>query len=94
MNPYKKMYVVTAEQFKRLKREDSDDNVTCPTCGREFENANILAHHLKSHVDGFKCNICGEVFTEQRLLSQHLKEHDRQDKQPFELTHEWATLNE
>src|SRR5437773_7212148 len=35
----------------------------------------FLAHHLKSHVDGFKCNICGKVFESKTNLTIHLKNH-------------------
>ena len=53
----------------------SPETVKCPICGRDFLNRNILAHHLKSHVDGFKCNICGKVLKNPRSLNKHLKAH-------------------
>src|SRR6266853_2358183 len=50
----------------------------CPQCGREFKNSNILPHHMKSHVNGFKCNICGKVFKHKRSLRKHLAGHGPQ----------------
>ena len=76
------MFVVNEDEYKEFKRYKSSlaptetaTSVKCPICGREYPNENILAHHLKSHVDGFKCNICGKVFKFKRNLTVHLRKH-------------------
>lgn len=79
------MYVLNEDEYREFKRYKSSlpapepaPGVKCPICGKEFDNENILAHHLKSHVDGFKCNICGKVFKHKRNLAIHLKAHPLQ----------------
>ena len=47
----------------------------CPVDGRDFKHPNILAHHLKEHVNGFKCNICGKVLKNASSLRKHLGRH-------------------
>src|SRR6266853_5499706 len=88
--PYKSMYVLPKETYKSLVSQSSpaqshftptqsqSTSHRCSVCGRDFKNSNILAHHLKSHVDGFKCNICGKVFMHKSSLHKHLKEHGSQ----------------
>ena len=44
-------------------------------CGKNFKHPNILAHHRKSHVDGYQCNICKSVFNHQQELHKHLVQH-------------------
>jgi C2H2-type zinc finger/Zinc finger, C2H2 type len=44
-------------------------------CGKDFKHLNILAHHRKSHVDGYQCNICKKVFNLQQELQKHLAQH-------------------
>src|SRR5277367_2012854 len=39
----------------------SSPSSLCPVDGRDFKHPNILAHHMKEHVNGVKCNICGKV---------------------------------
>jgi len=87
-NPYKRMYVLSEDEYKEFKRykatkapvEDIPmrNAVKCPKCGRDYPNENILAHHLKSHYDGFKCNICGKVFKQKGSLTEHLNKHPPQ----------------
>src|SRR5438552_9749897 len=50
----------------------------CPVDGKDFKHPNILAHHLKSHVNGFKCNLCGKVLKNKSSLRKHLKRHGPQ----------------
>jgi uncharacterized C2H2 Zn-finger protein len=76
------MFVLDEDEYKEFKRfkatqvpTPSSTTVKCAKCDREFPNANILAHHLKSHVEGFKCNICGKVFESKANLTTHLKNH-------------------
>src|SRR5271156_6724309 len=44
-------------------------------CGKNFKHPNILAHHRKSHVDGYQCNICKSVFNHQQELHKILAQH-------------------
>jgi C2H2-type zinc finger/Zinc finger, C2H2 type len=44
-------------------------------CSKDFKHPNILAHHRKSHVDGYQCNICKKVFNHQQELQKHLAQH-------------------
>ncbi len=44
-------------------------------CGKDFKHPKILAHHRKSHVDGYQCNICKRVFNHQQELHKHLAQH-------------------
>ena len=50
----------------------------CPVDGKDFKHPNILAHHLKSHVNGIKCNICGKVLKNKSSLRKHLARHGPQ----------------
>lgn len=50
----------------------------CPVDGLNFKHPNILAHHKKSHVTGFKCNICAKVFKSETILNNHLAAHKPQ----------------
>src|SRR5271167_4727478 len=79
---YKRMFVLSEDEYMGYKRYKAtlapaahDTSVKCPVCGRDYPNENIMAHHLKSHVNGFKCNICGEVYTSKQSLTLHLKQH-------------------
>jgi uncharacterized C2H2 Zn-finger protein len=81
---YKRMFVMNEDEYKEFKRFKASQVpappppstiVKCPKCSREYPNENIMAHHLKSHVDGFKCNICGKVFESKASLTSHLKKH-------------------
>lgn len=76
-NPYKRMYVLSEEEYLEYKKGKSP-NAQCPVDGRVHPNENMLAHHLKTHVDGFKCNICGKVFNSKKALATHLKHHKPQ----------------
>ena len=89
MNPFKSMYVLDEDEYKNYKRYKAnlpppdvkpDEQATCPIDGRVYPNSNILAHHLKSHVNGYKCNICGRVFKHHPSLSRHLRHHAPQVK--------------
>ena len=80
-NPYKRMYVLTEEEYLRYKGVVSEKPaiaVTCPEDGRQFPNEGMLGHHNKVHVEGFKCNICGKVFKTKKALTFHLKQHPPQ----------------
>ena len=78
-NPYKRMYVLTEDEYQLYKSTLHETNqpapVKCPEDGREFPNANMLGHHLKTHVNGLQCNLCGKVFKTKRALTAHLKRH-------------------
>ena len=53
----------------------------CEIDNREFDNQNILAHHMKKqHIDGFKCNICNDIKESQSELNKHLKTHAKSKK--------------
>src|SRR5271156_6364755 len=80
---YKRMYVLTEEEYEKYKSSLTEPTpqvaqLKCPEDGREFPNAGMLGHHIKSHVNGFQCNICGKVFKTQRALTFHLKQHPPQ----------------
>ena len=76
------MFVLGEDEYKEFKRMKAtlaptsvETSVKCPVCSREYPNETVMAHHLKSHVDGFKCNICGKVFKLKQSLSAHLQKH-------------------
>ena len=82
--PYKRMFVLTEDEYLRYKSSlnqtiqpthSSVTTVACPQDGREFPNAQMLGHHLKTHVRGFQCNICSKAFKSKRALAAHLKRH-------------------
>src|SRR5271156_5250186 len=79
---YKRMYVLTEDEYLPYKSSIVEPAeviaVKCPEDGREFPNAGMLGHHIKSHVNGFQCNICGKVFKTKRALTFHLKQHPPQ----------------
>ena len=83
-NPYKKMYVLDEDEYKAFRTfkasTPKEVGVKCSICNLEFPNENILAHHRKTHVDGFQCNICGKVMKTKVALSRHLKAHAPQVK--------------
>ena len=76
------MYVLSEDEYKEFKRfkesHSTPTPVKCHVCGRDYPNENILAHHMKSHVDGFQCNICSKVFKSETALAAHLKRHPPQ----------------
>ena len=78
---YKCMYVIPKKLYKSLitVSSESQSSLKSPSeavvCGKDFKHPNILAHHMKSHVDGYKCNICNKVFTHQQELQNHLTQH-------------------
>jgi len=79
---YKRMFVLGEDEYKEFKRMKAslaptsvETSVKCPVCAREYPNETVMAHHLKSHIDGFKCNICGKVFKLKQSLTLHLKQH-------------------
>src|SRR5437773_2229812 len=79
---YKCMYVIPKKLYKSLitVSSESQSSLKSPpseavVCGKDFKHSNILAHHMKSHVDGYKCNICNKVFTHQQELQNHLTQH-------------------
>lgn len=53
-------------------------------CGKDFKHPNILAHHSKSHVDGFQCNICKRVLNSQQELNKHLVQHAADTAKKFD----------
>ena len=80
------MFVLDEDEYREFKRykaslsapTTSQSTAVCDICHREFPNDNILAHHRKSHVDGFKCNICNKVFQQKQHLTAHLVKHTPQ----------------
>src|SRR5258708_612203 len=80
--PYKRMFVLDEDEYKEFKQYKSNlpsqQPATCPVDDKAFINENVLAHHMKTHVNGFKCNICGKVFKQKRTLTLHLKAHPLQ----------------
>ena len=78
--PYKRMFVLDEDEYKEFKQYKANlpTPATCPVDDKAFVNDNVLAHHMKSHVNGFKCNICGKVFKQKRTLTLHLKAHPLQ----------------
>jgi methionyl-tRNA synthetase len=81
-SPYKRMFVLTEEEYLDYKRHKEanrhQEPATCPVDGHIYPNENILAHHMKTHVDGFQCNICGKVFKTKQALNSHLRKHSPQ----------------
>src|SRR5271156_2859850 len=88
MSSYKCMYVIPKEMYQTLKASStsslnsvsSQSQITPPpppssVCVKNFKHPNILAHHRKSHVDGYQCNICKSVFNHQQELHKHLAQH-------------------
>lgn len=76
---YKRMHVLSEEEYEEYKRlKEAGQPAKCPEDGREFPNAGMLGHHIKSHVAGFQCNICGKVLKTRRGLTTHLKQHPPQ----------------
>ena len=91
MSSYKCMYVIPKKMYQRLKASStssqsslnsvsSQSQITPPpppssVCVKNFKHPNILAHHRKSHVDGYQCNICKSVFNNQQELHKHLAQH-------------------
>src|SRR5277367_6114472 len=53
----------------------SSPSSLCSVDGRDFKHPNILAHHMKEHVNGVKCNICGKVLKNASSLRKHLQRH-------------------
>src|SRR5271163_2328604 len=62
----------------------SSPSSLCPVDGRDFKHPNILAHHMKEHVNGIKCNICGKVLKTASSLRKHLQRHRLQVAPPVE----------
>jgi hypothetical protein len=89
-NEYKEFKRYKAAMISKSREEEevadpsvastSSSLVKCPICDRGFLNANILAHHQKSHFTGHKCNICGKIFKSSQSLHGHLKRHPPQVK--------------
>jgi Zn-finger nucleic acid-binding protein len=88
MSSYKCMYVIPKEMYQRLTNASSSQSslnsvssqsqITPPApppCSKDFKHPNILAHHRKSHIDGYQCNICKRVFNHQQELQKHLAQH-------------------
>ena len=63
----------------------SSPSSLCPVDGRDFKHPNILAHHMKEHVNGVKCNICGKVLKNMSSLRKHLRRHGPQVDAPVEV---------
>ena len=89
-NEYKEFKRYKAAMIPKSREEEEEEDpsvastssplVKCPICDRGFLNANILAHHQKSHFTGHKCNICGKIFKSNQSLHGHLKRHPPQVK--------------
>jgi len=91
MNPYECMYVIPRDRYRALVGKSPGDSPLsllaahsslpvaqsslCPVDGRDFRHPNILAHHMKEHVNGVKCNICGMEFKNASSLRKHLRRH-------------------
>src|SRR5277367_2511742 len=56
----------------------------CLVDGRDFKHPNILAHHMKEHVNGVKCNICGKVLKNASSLRKQLQQRRPQATPPVE----------
>src|SRR5438552_7346410 len=96
MNPYECMYVIPKERYEALLKSspsthgDSLSTITsspstlCPLDGKDFGHPNILAHHLKAHLDGIKCNICAKVFKNKSTLKKHLTRHAAEPRRALE----------
>ncbi|CAH1792207.1 unnamed protein product [Owenia fusiformis] len=57
--------------------------VSCPTCGKQFNNSSALAKHKLTHSDERKyvCPICSKAFKRQDHLNGHMMTH--RSKKPF-----------
>ena len=70
------------QSLPSLEQSHSTNDVTpsslCPVDGKDFKHPNILAHHMKSHVNGLKCNLCGKILKNMSSLRKHLKRHGPQ----------------
>jgi NAD-dependent SIR2 family protein deacetylase len=70
VNPYKRMYVLTEEeyfQYKHLKEAAPQEAAK--------QSINV---EIKGSVDPFQCNICGKTFKTKKVLNEHLKQHPPQ----------------
>lgn len=48
----------------------------CPTCGKAFQQQNLLAEHTKSHKNArYKCWLCEKTFALKTALIMHEKAH-------------------
>lgn len=87
MSQYQCMYVLPKDKYMALINKtptrpiespvtnDNSPSSLCPVDGLNFKHPNILAHHKKSHVAGYKCNICGQVMKSALALKKHLAAH-------------------
>src|SRR5277367_4262152 len=84
MNPYECMYVIPRDRYRALVGKSPGDSSLslpaahsslCPVDGRDFRHPNILAHHMKEHVNGIKCNICSKTLANASSLRKHLRRH-------------------
>ena len=57
----------------RLHTDESFKPFPCPKCLRRFENAEVLAKHVLTHVP-FMCEICGQA-VKKRRRSEHMIKH-------------------
>jgi hypothetical protein len=49
---------------RRFSRKHTPDELTCPTCGKQFANIYRLRRHVFSHGDlrPYSCDVCGKAF--------------------------------
>lgn len=64
-NPYKRMYVITEDEYMQYKRLKGDGDSASPEAAVDGK---VFAH-------GFACNICRQVFKTGAALHEHLTHH-------------------
>jgi hypothetical protein len=65
-NPYKRMYVITEDEYMQYKRLRDGDSST--EAAAAVVDGKVFAH-------GFACNICRQVFKTGAALHEHLTHH-------------------
>jgi hypothetical protein len=77
MNPYKQMYVLTEDEYNRLKlathhptpEVSSTPQVNVPV---PVNNSGVLDEKLIAHIM-FKCSICGKEYSNKRDRRRHIQ---------------------